>query len=346
MKNSHVISYGAAIGAAIVARAVVRRLTAYDLRDRVALITGGSRGLGLVIARELVARGARVAICARHRDELERARAELVQRGGTVLAVECDLANAPEIATLVAMVTEQLGPIDVLINNAGAIQVGPMELMSLDDHAEAMATHFWAPLRLIHAVLPSMIERRGGRIVNIASIGGKVAVPHLLPYTASKFALVGLSEGMRVELARHGIRVTTVVPGLMRTGSDRNALFKSQHRAEHAWFAIAGSLRLTSMSAERAGRQIVDALCHGDPEITLSIQAKIATRLYALAPGLAQRVLGVIDRLLPRPGGIGAALAPGSLSESRLAPSILTRSSDRAAIRNNEVIAAVDRDHR
>lgn len=235
MKNPHGMSYGAAIGVALAARAIVRRLRAYDLRDRIALITGGSRGLGLVIARELVQRGTRVAICARRRDELERARAELVQRGGTVLAVECDLADPQQIATLVALVTDQLGPIDVLINNAGAIQVGPMELMNLDDYAEAMATHFWAPLRLIHAVLPSMIERRSGRIVNVASIGGK-----------------------------------------------------------------------------------------------------IATRLYALAPGLAQRVLAVIDRLLPRPGGIGAALAPGSLSESPLAPSILTRSSDRAAIRNNE----------
>src|SRR5690349_13343138 len=133
MKNSHVMSYGAAIGAAIAARAIVRRLTAYDLRDRVALITGGSRGLGLVIARELVARGARVAICARHRDELERARADLIQRGGTVVAVECDLASAQEITTMVGMIHEQLGPIDVLINNAGTIQVGPMELMSLDD---------------------------------------------------------------------------------------------------------------------------------------------------------------------------------------------------------------------
>jgi hypothetical protein len=131
--------------------------------------------------------------------------------------------------------------------------------------------------------------------------------------------------------------VTTVVPGLMRTGSDRNALFKGQHRAEHAWFAVADSLRLTSMSAERAGRKIVGAIRHGDPEITLSIQAKIATRLYALAPGLAQRVLGLLDRLLPGPGGIGTARATGSLSESRFAPSILTRASDRAAVRNNEV---------
>jgi NAD(P)-dependent dehydrogenase (short-subunit alcohol dehydrogenase family) len=337
MKTSHVMTYGVALGVALAARTLVRRLKAYDLHDKVVLITGGSRGLGLVIARELVARGSRVAICARRRDELERARAELVERGGTVLAVECDLAEPQEIANLVSLVTAQLGPIDVLINNAGVIQVGPMETMELDDYAEAMATHFWAALHLIRAVVPSMIERRSGRIVNVTSIGGKIAVPHLLPYTASKFAMVGLSEGMRVELARHGVCVTTVVPGLMRTGSPRNAQFKGAHRAEYAWFAIGDSLPVTSMSARRAGRQIVDAIRHGDPEVTLSIQAKIATRLYALSPGLAQRVLGLVNRMLPPPGDIGTARAAGSESESDIAPSMLTRASDRAALRNNEV---------
>jgi short-subunit dehydrogenase len=212
-----------------------------------------------------------------------------------------------------------------------------METMELDDYAQAMATHFWAALHLIRAVVPAMIERRSGRIVNVASIGGKIAVPHLLPYTASKFAMVGLSEGLRVELARHGVCVTTVVPGLMRTGSARNAMFKGEHRAEHAWFAIGDSLRMTSMSARRAGRKIIHAIRHGDPEITLSIQAKLAVRLHALAPALAQRVLALVDRLLPPPGGIGTSSAPGSASESDLAPSILTRASDRAAVRNHEV---------
>jgi NAD(P)-dependent dehydrogenase (short-subunit alcohol dehydrogenase family) len=337
MKHTNAMSYGAALGVALAARALVRHLRAYDLRGKVALVTGGSRGLGLVIARELVARGSRVAICARQRDELDRAAAELAERGGTVLPVECDVAEPEAAARLVAQVTRELGPIDVLINNAGVIQVGPMELMRFEDYADAMATHFWAPLRLIQAVAPSMIERRSGRIVNIASVGGKIAVPHLLPYTASKFALVGLSEGLHGELARHGVCVTTVVPGLMRTGSDRHARFKGKHRDEHAWFAVADSLRLTSMSAQRAGRQIVDAIRHGEPEITLSIQAKIATRLFALAPGLAQHVLALVDRVLPRPGGIGTASAAGSESESPAAPSVLTRASDRAAVRNNEV---------
>jgi len=165
----------------------------FDLEGKVVLITGGSRGLGLVMARQLVAQRARVAICARDPDELRRAKAELDE----LVTVACDLTDGDALDRLVSEVAAQLGPIDCLINNAGIIQVGPMKHMMIEDYERAMATHFWAPLRLSLAVLPKMLERGGGRIVNIASIGGKIAVPHMLPYTASKFALVGLSEGMR-----------------------------------------------------------------------------------------------------------------------------------------------------
>ncbi|MEJ7710408.1 MAG: SDR family oxidoreductase [Pyrinomonadaceae bacterium] len=139
---------------------------------------------------------------------------------------------------MVQRVTETLGGIDVLINNAGLIQVGPLEVMTLEDYEEAMRTHFWAPLYTILAVLPQMRRRQEGRIVNISSIGGKIAVPHLVPYSASKFALVGLSTGLRTELAKDKIVVTTVSPGLIRTGSPRNATFKGKHREEYAWFSI------------------------------------------------------------------------------------------------------------
>jgi short-subunit dehydrogenase len=302
----------------------------FEIDGKVVLITGGSRGLGLVMARQLVAQRARVAICARDPDELRRAKAEL----DDIVTVACDLTDADALERLVAEVTAQLGPIDCLINNAGIIQVGPMKHMMIDDYERAMATHFWAPLRLSLAVLPKMLERGAGRIVNIASIGGKIALPHLLPYTASKFALVGLSEGMRAELAKDRVLVTTVVPGLMRTGSPVNAQFKGRHRAEYAWFAAGDSSHLTAMQAERAARQIIGAMRRGQPEITLSFQAKLATRLFALAPSLMQRVVAVIDRLLPKPGGIAEASALGS--ESRR-PSLLTRAGDRAALRNNEV---------
>lgn len=340
MRRSGFATMGALLGAALVARALVRRLTAYDLRDKVVVVTGGSRGLGLVISRALVGRGARLAICARDADRLERARAELAALGGRVIALPCDITDPAQLERFVAGVERELGPIDVLVNNAGVIQVGPMEVMKLVDYQQAMATHFWGPLQLMLAVIPGMLQRGGGRIVNIASIGGKLPAPHLLPYTASKFALVGLSEGMHVELAKHGIRVTTVVPGLMRTGSPVNATFKAKHRAEYAWFAAGASLRLTSMQAERAARQIIDALRYATPEVVLSVQAKLATKLFALAPAVMQRVNGLIDRLLPRPGGIESGSATGRESSSRGARSILsrlTRGSDRAARRNNEL---------
>lgn len=333
---SSLVAAGAVAGAALVGRALYRQSTKLDLRDKVVLVTGGSRGLGLVIARQLVAAGAKVAVCARDLHELGRAHEDLIARGGNVLAVSCDVTDRVQVANLVERVREVYGPIDVLINNAGVIQTGPMSLMTIADYEEAMQTHFWGPLYLTLAVAPQMIERGAGRIVNIASIGGKIAVPHLVPYSASKFALVGLSEGMRSELGKHGVAVTTVIPGLMRTGSPRNATFKGNHRAEYAWFTISDSLPVLSMAAERAARRIVTALRHGDPEVTLGLPAQLAARAHGLVPGLVQRGLAMLDRILPKPGGIGAARAKGWQSESSLAPSILTRLTDRAAARNNE----------
>ncbi|HVF89709.1 MAG TPA: SDR family NAD(P)-dependent oxidoreductase [Blastocatellia bacterium] len=327
----------AGAGALLAAREVIRRSREYDMRGRVVLITGGSRGLGLVLARALGREGARVAICARDLEELDRARRDLQQRGTTVLALPCDVSNQAEVEELVREVSNHFGRIDVLINNAGVIEVGPMEVMTLEDYDHAMKVHFWGPLYSVLAVLPQMKQRGEGRIVNISSIGGKISVPHLLPYSASKFALVGLSEGLRAELAKDGIVVTTVCPGLMRTGSPRNAIFKGKHRAEYAWFTISDSLPVTSMKAERAARQIISACKRGEAEVILSIPAKLAALFHGLFPGLTADLLGLTNRLLPGPGGIGKDRALGEESQSKLAPSWLTALSEQAARDNNEI---------
>jgi NAD(P)-dependent dehydrogenase (short-subunit alcohol dehydrogenase family) len=332
-----VLITAAGLGFVLVARAVVRWSRQYDLRDKVVLITGGSRGLGLTLARRLLHQGAHVAICARDESELERARSDLGQDDGRVLIVPCDITDREQVLTMVDSVEHHFGRIDVLINNAGTIQVGPVELMTLDDYEEAMEVHFWGPLYTILSVLPGMRQRREGRIVNISSIGGKMSMPHLLPYNASKFALVGLSEGLRAELSKDGIVVTTVCPGLMRTGSPRNAFFKGQHRAEYAWFSISDALPIVSQSAERAARQIIAACQRGDAQVVLSLPAKLATTVHSLLPGWTTDVLGLANRLLlPAPGGIGSAQRPGKQSSSQLSPSWLTALSDKAAQRNNE----------
>jgi short-subunit dehydrogenase len=239
---------------------------------------------------------------------------------------------------MVSRVRQRFGKIDVLVNNAGTIQVGPLEVMKREDFEHTMRAHFWGPLNTILAVVPEMRERRDGRIVNISSIGGKVAVPHLVPYSASKFALVGLSKGLNAELRKDGIIVTTVCPGLMRTGSPRNANFKGKHRDEYAWFSISDSLPVASIKAERAARQIVDACKQGRAELVITIQAKMAVMFDALFPEASAELMALVNRVLPEAGGIGEGSAKGRESTSSWSPSWLTRLTEEAAMNNNEVV--------
>jgi NAD(P)-dependent dehydrogenase (short-subunit alcohol dehydrogenase family) len=337
-RNKNTLILAAAGAAALMAgRAVLRRWREYDLGGKTVLITGGSRGLGLVMARQFGSEGARLAVCARNEAELQRARDDLTRRGVPVLALSCDITNRGQVDETVDRVRAHYGAIDVLVNNAGTIEVGPLEVMTLEDFQEAMNTNFWGAVYTTLAVLPEMRRRRDGRIVNITSVGGKLSVPHLLPYSASKFALVGLSQGLRAELAKDGILVTTVCPGLMRTGSPRNAFFKGNNQAEYAWFSISDSLPITSISAERAASAIVTACKRGDAEIVLSPQAKLAVKFHALFPELTADLLGLVNRFLPEPGGIGSRRAKGEESRSKLSPSFLTALSERAAERNNQV---------
>jgi short-subunit dehydrogenase len=324
-------------GGFVVAKSILRKMSQYDLANKTVLITGGSRGLGLVLARQFGREGARVVICAREEKEIERARVDLRNRGVEVLAVKCDIMSSSEVSEMVTEIQQRLGNIDVLVNNAGVIQVGPIEVMTREDFEQAMNTHFWGPLNTILAVLPEMRQRKEGRIVNISSIGGKISVPHLVPYCASKFALVGLSKGLRAELLKDGIAVTTVCPGLMRTGSPRNADFKGRHRSEYAWFSISDALPLTSISAKRAARQIICACKRGRAELIISIHAKVAVLFDSLFPEITADLLDLISRLLPEAGGIGEGRAKGKDSTSSWSPSWLTALNERAALNNNEI---------
>src|SRR6185295_10426807 len=217
MKRHLPLAAGTAVlGAALLLKSL-RRNRAMDFQDRVALITGGSRGLGLLIARELGRLGARAVLAARDEHELARASADLTDRGVAVSTVVTDLSTPSEAERAVDHCIGTFGRLDVLVNNAGVITVGPFDHMSNADFREAMAIHFWAPLYTLQAALPFMRMNGGGRVVNVSSIGGKLGVPHLAAYCASKFALTGLSQSVRAELARENILITTVCPGLMRT---------------------------------------------------------------------------------------------------------------------------------
>jgi NAD(P)-dependent dehydrogenase (short-subunit alcohol dehydrogenase family) len=258
--------------------------------------------------------------------------------GGTVYTYAADLRVPAEAEAAVQAAIAHYGQLDVLINNAGVIQGGPVEHMTRKDYEEALAIHFWAPLTTMQSALPHMKARGKGRIVNVASIGGLVAIPHLAPYSASKFALVGLSDAWRDELAKDGIRITTVCPGLMRTGSQYNTGIKGQHKRELALFSIIQSSPLASIDERTAARQIIEACRRGDARLIVSVQAHLLALADTLFPELTADLKALAVRLLPGPvGPAGDRLQTGWQSQSSLAPSFLTRWIDAAAARNNEL---------
>jgi NAD(P)-dependent dehydrogenase (short-subunit alcohol dehydrogenase family) len=333
---------GALLGAAgIGALLAVRRLrtaASYDFNGRVVIVTGGSRGLGLAIAREFAKQGAQLALFARDAAELQRAEQDLAARGAEVLTVPCDVRDQQAVNTAIEQVVAHYGRVDVLVNNAGVIQAGPIEHMTLDDFRDAMDTHLWASLYATLAIVPQMRRQGGGRIVNIASVGGKVSVPHLVPYCTSKFALVGLSDGMRDELAKDGIVITTVCPGLMRTGSHVNGLYKGKHRTEFSVFSIFLAQPFVSTSAPSAARQIVEACRHGSPLLVITPQAQLLILANTLTPGWISAIFKLTTRLLPGPTDAGGDQSKaGWESQTSFAPSPLTYLADKATDEFNEL---------
>ena len=309
----------------------------FTFRNKTVLITGGSRGLGLEIARVLAREGAYLSLVARNSSTLEAARRELDQIGHRSLVVPCDVRQQNEVDRAVRETVDSFGKLDVLINNAGIIQVGPFESMTMQDYQSAMETHAWGSLYSMLAAIPHMRTRGGGRIVNIVSIGGKVGVPHLLPYVMSKFAQAGLSEAIGAELARDNIFVTTVYPGLMRTGSHVNAVFKGNNKNEFAWFSIGAGLPLLSINAQRAARQIVEASRQRQETVVLTPAARAADVAHAISPGALNRSLRIINSLLPGMNSAsGTTARSGWESRSAWSPSPLTTLADRAVERNNE----------
>ena len=330
------ILFGLGVAAGVTA-ARLCSARSYDFRGRTVFITGGSRGLGLLMAREFALRGAKVAIAARDTQTLARAEAELRKVTDQVLAIDSDITVREDAETAVDRIRQSFGPVDVLVNNAGTISVGPFEVMTIDDYRDSIETHFWGPYFATMAVLPGMRRRRQGRIVNISSIGGKISVPHLLPYSVGKFALTGFSEGLRAALLKEHIFVTTVCPGLMRTGSPRNAFFKGDNEAEYAWFSVSDAMPVLSMSAERAARQIVNACSRGDAELILTAPAKAAVRFAGVFPGITSDLLAIANEVLPSDRGAGTEAKAGKESFSSASPSWATTLNERVAKQNNQV---------
>ncbi|WP_437596522.1 SDR family NAD(P)-dependent oxidoreductase [Sorangium sp. So ce590] len=338
-RRSPVLFPAAALGAAAFARTAFRALRRLDLRGRVVVVTGGSRGLGLLLAEEFGRYGARVAIAGRDAVALDRAEQRLRALGIEVHAVACDLGDRAAAEAFIDGVASVFGRIDVLVNNAGMIQVAPMQDLGVEELEDAMRSNFWSAVYTTLRALPHLQRQgRAARIVNVVSIGGRVAVPHLLGYNASKFAMMGFSESLRAELCHGsapGPRVTTVIPGPMRTGSIYNAEFGGSPQREFGWFSLASSIPIATIDARRAARQVVAAAREGRAEVKLGLSSHLLSWAHGIAPQTTVRLMGLLNALLPSPRG-GAGTTRGRDLHAPAQASVLLRLSNEAARRNNE----------
>ena len=250
-----------------------------SLKDKVVLVTGASRGIGVELARRFAGEGARLALAARSLSDLEKVRAEIEERGAKAIAVPADVSDLESLRAMLKEVERALGPVDILVNNAGVEEVFDFENTSLERIEEIVQINLIGPLWLTRLVAPSMIERRTGHICNISSLAGVTPVPHNAVYATTKHGLVGMSRSLRMELEEHGVEVSVVCPGFVEGG-----MFEKWGRP-----ALKSS---GSVTMEQVADAVLKAVTENKGEIVVTKGlGKLADVTFAAAPELAAKLM-------------------------------------------------------
>lgn len=259
------------------------------LKGQVVVITGASSGIGAAYARVFAQAGCRLVLAARRVERLESLAEELQQRYSVeVLTCPTDVCAPEAVAQLVQQSLLHFGQIDIFINNAGIANYCFFYQDSLEDMRRVMEVNYWGVVHCTQAVLPHMMERRRGRIVNVASTAAKIATPGIAHYSATKHAVKGLSDGLRVEMARYGIRIHTICPTSTQTEI-------VQQSANHSGVNF-NPQKYPGMRPERVATETLQALCTNTPELIIGRGEKVAVQLKHFTPGLLELGLKGVAR--------------------------------------------------
>lgn len=257
------------------------------------LITGASQGIGQATARLFAQNGYNLVLAARHSERLEAFARELRAADYVARAISADVRDPEQVNTLVEKAIAYFGSIDVLVNNAGIYISGPVEEFSLDDWHQAIDTNLWGYIHTIHAVVPHFLAQGRGTIVNVSSVGGKVPIPYLVPYTTSKFAVTGLTEALHSELEPKGIHVCGVYPNLIKTSFLERAIFrgKDENDAQARRKQVESILQVPVVEKpEQVAEAIWEAMQHRKAEVIVG-SAVLSTASQRVLPDLTQWII-------------------------------------------------------
>ena len=258
-----------------------------DIQNKVAVITGASAGIGRAIAYSLAREGCIVALVARGQDELDKTVAEITAQGGTAHAFAADLRQSDAIRQTLTAIEETVGPIDILINNVGAGTFKPLHLTSTEECDIAIQLPYVAAMVATHHVVRSMVDRQSGHIVNMTSPAGIFPLPFMVPYTAARHAMLGMSHALYEELSRYGIGVSLICPAQVNTG------YFDNNDADMSWYPKVSNIFPVLQPEEVAGA-VVDAIRHNRREVILPQVLKVFAETFRKTPRISVHLLSAL----------------------------------------------------
>jgi len=258
------------------------------LKGSVVIITGASAGIGKAYAYAFAEQGCDLVLAARSKEKIDILADEIRQKYNVkVLSVPTDVSIEEQAKNLINISLEQFDHIDILINNAGIGSYGYIHETSVNDMKKIMDVNFWGMVHCTHAILPSMIRRRKGRIVNVSSVVGKMAMPVMGPYSATKFAMEGFSDSLRIEMKKYGIGVTVICPTSTKTEFVTNAI-------------DGNNLRIDSigMTSERVAKETINAILDNKREHILGLGENIGITINNTFPNIIDNVLTLAPKFM------------------------------------------------